>query len=100
MYKAPHTLLTYTCMHLAKELQSSVTRCDAMDHNLPGSAVYGILQAIILHALLPEIFLTQGLNPHLWCLLNCQVGSLHWHPLESPLTYSRYSVMVIFSYYF
>ena len=36
------------------------------------------------HALLQEIFLTQGSNPHLLCLLHCQAGSLPRTPLEKP----------------
>ena len=34
------------------------------------------------HALLQEIFPTQGLNPHLLCLLNWQVGPLPLAPPE------------------
>ena len=32
----------------AKSFQSSPTLCDPMDYSLPGSSVYGILQARIL----------------------------------------------------
>ena len=32
----------------------------------------------------PEIFLTQGSNPHLWCLLHWQTGSLPLVPVASP----------------
>ena len=53
-----------------------------MDCSPPGSSVHGILQARILewvcHALLQRIFLNQGLNPHLFCLL-------HWQPSSLPL---------------
>ena len=33
------------------------------------------------------IFLTQGLKPHLLCLLSCQAGSLPLAPLGKPLSY-------------
>ena len=62
--------------------------CDPMDCSLPGSSVYGILQTRILEwvALLQGIFLTQGLNSCLLCLLHWQVGSL---PLAPPLKGQR-----------
>ena len=47
----------------------------------------GIIQAIILGrccALLQGIFLTQGLNLHLWRLLHWQAGSLPLRHLGSP----------------
>ena len=50
----------------------------------PGSSVRKIFQAIILeccHFLLQRIFLTQGSNSHLLCLLHWQVDSL---PLSFP----------------
>ena len=37
------------------------------------------------HSLLQEIFPTQGLNPHLLCLLNWQVSSLPLKPPGKPL---------------
>ena len=49
------------------------TLCDPWDCSPPGSSVHGILQARIrvgCHFLLPGIFLTQGLNQCLLCLLN------------------------------
>ena len=66
-------------MH-AKSLQSCLTLCNPMDCSLPGSSVHRILQARIMEwvatSYLQGIFLTQGLNPHLLCLLHWQVGSL------------------------
>ena len=44
------------------------------------------------HALLQGIFLTQGLNPHLLCLLHGQEGSLPLVALGSPYTVKTYSV--------
>ena len=38
---------THACMH-AKSLELRPTLCDPMDCSLPGSSVYGILQARIL----------------------------------------------------
>ena len=65
----------------AKLLQCP-TLCDPMLCKPPGSPICEIPQARILewvgHALLQEIFPTQGLNPHLLRLL-------HWHlPLVPP----------------
>ena len=56
------------CVH-AKSLQSYPTLCNSMDCSPPSSSVHGILQArntgVGCHALLPGIFLTQGLNSSL-----------------------------------
>ena len=56
-----------------------------MDCSLPGSSVHAIPQARILEwVAMPSsrgIFLTQGLNPRLLCLLHWQVGSLPLAPL-------------------
>ena len=68
----------------AKTLQSCPTLYKPMDCNPPDSSVHGILQARILEWVLcpPQGDRpTQGLNPHLLCLLHWQVGSL---PLVPP----------------
>ena len=68
----------FACIH-AKLLQSCLTLWDSMDHNLPESSVHEMLQARMLVScrfLLQGIFLTQGLNPHLLCLLRWRVDSL------------------------
>ena len=39
--------MAYACMH-AKSLELRPTLCDPMDRSLPGSSVYGILQARLL----------------------------------------------------
>ena len=68
-------------------IQSCPTIFDPMDYSLPGSSVHrdspgkNIVAGVGCHALLQGIFPTQGLNLHLLCLLNWQVGSL---PLASP----------------
>ena len=70
-------------------LQSYPTLCSPVGCSLPGSSVHGILQARILErvALRPSrgVFHTQRLNPCLFCLLYCQVGSLPPAPPETPL---------------
>ena len=65
--------------------QSCLALCDPMDCSPPGSSVHEIFQARILEwgaiSFLQGIFLTQGSNPRLLCLLNCR-----WilHPLSHP----------------
>ena len=71
----------YMC---AKLLQLCPTLHDPMDYNLLGSSIHGIFQARILvwyHTLLQGIFLTQGSNLNLLCLLHWQVDTSpmsHW----------------------
>ena len=63
----------------ANLLQSCPTLCDPVDCSPPGSSVHGILQSkntgVGCHALLQEIFQTQGKNPCLLHLLYWQAGS-------------------------
>ena len=70
----------------AKSLQSCPTLCNPMDCSPPGSSIHGILwgknTGVGCHALLQGIFLTQGSNLCLLCLLHWQVASLV--PLEKP----------------
>ena len=73
-----------------QSLQSCLTLCDPMNGSPPGSSEHGILQArkntgVGCHALLQGIFLTQGSNQHLLCLLHWQVGSLPLAPTEKPV---------------
>ena len=60
----------------AKLLQSCLTLCYPMDYSLPGSSVHGIFQVRILEWVAitysRRIFLTQGSNLHLLCLLHCR----------------------------
>ena len=72
-----------SCDHLhTKSLQSSPTLCDPCFP--PGSSVHGIIQGRI-----PEwvamIFLTHGLNLHLFYLLHWQAGSLSLVPPGKPM---------------
>ena len=61
-------------------LQSCPTVCNPMDLCPPDSSVYEILQARIVEWVAMSsssgIFLTQGSNPPLFCLLHWQVVSL------------------------
>ena len=60
-----------------------LTLQNPMNYSLPGSSVHGILQARLLecHSLLQGIFLTQGSNTCVLCLLLWQTSSL---PLAPP----------------
>ena len=68
--------------------QSCLTLCDWMDCSSPGSYVHGFFQARILEwvAIFSSrgIFLIQGLNPHLLCLLHWQAHSSTLSHLGSP----------------
>ena len=75
----------------AQPHQWGPTLCNSMDWSPPGFSVHGILQARVLgaggggcHALLQEIFQTQGSNLHLLCLLHWQVGYLPPAPPGKP----------------
>ena len=73
----------------AKLLQSCPALYDPMNCSSPGSSVHGISSGkntgVGCHVLLQGIFPTQGLNPHLLCLLHWQVGSLPPAPPGKPL---------------
>ena len=64
-----------SCM-LAKLLQSCPTLCDPMDSSPSGSLCPRDSPGMGCHALLQGIFLTQGSNWSLLCLLHWQMGSL------------------------
>ena len=55
---------------------SPPTVCDPMDCSPPGSSVCAVFPGkntgVGYRFLLQGIFLTQGLNPHLLCLLHCR----------------------------
>ena len=71
------------CWVCAKVFQP--TLCNPMDCSPPGSSVYwdssGKNTGVACHALLQDIFPTQGPNPRLLCLLHWQEGSLPLAPL-------------------
>ena len=80
---------SYACVRVhAKSLQSCLTLCDPMDCNPPGFSVHGIPQARILEWVVISssrgIFLTQGSNLCLLCLLHWQAGSLPLVPPGKP----------------
>ena len=64
-----------------KSLQSCPALCNPMDWGPPGSSVHrnspGKNTGVGCQALLQRIFLMQGLNPHLLCLLHWQTGSFY-----------------------
>ena len=74
----------------AKLLHSCPTLCDPMDWSLLGSSVRGDSPGkntgVGCHALLQGIFPTQGLNPHLLCLLYWQACSLPLAPPGKPVS--------------
>ena len=65
----PHISLCALCCAVT---QRHLTLCDLAHCSPPASSVHEILQARILgcHFHLQRIFLTQGLNPYLLCLLH------------------------------
>ena len=77
------------CHMHAKSLQSCPIIFDPMNFSPPDSSVYGILQPALLEwvAVLRGIFMTQGLNPCILCLLLWQVGSLPLAPPRPLLTF-------------
>ena len=66
----------------------SPTFCDPMDCSPPDSSVHGDSPGkntgVGCHALLQGIFLTQGSNPSLLCLLHWQSGFLPLGPNGKP----------------
>ena len=70
----------YLFIH-AKPLQLCLTLCDSMDYSLPGSSVYGILQARMVAMPCSRDLPNPGIEPHLLCLLLWQAGSLPLTPL-------------------
>ena len=72
-------VLSLLCAVLCSVAQLYPTLCDTLDCSPPGSSVYGILQARILDWVAispPGVFLTQGSNLSLLCLLYWQADSL------------------------
>ena len=78
--------------------QACPTPCNPIGYSLPSSSVYGILQARILEWVAMHssrgIFPTQGLNPHLLCLLHWQVGSLPLVPPGKPIFNTSLSLLL------
>ena len=87
------SMVNYTivkeCMFIcAKSLQSCLTQCDPMDCSPLDSSVHGNSPGknpgVACHVHLQGIFLTQGSNLHLLCLLHWQAGSLPPAPPGKP----------------
>ena len=102
-FRRKENTLDFLCMP-AQSLKSCLTLCDAMDCSLPGSSVHGILQGkntgVGCHALLQRIFLTQGSNLHLLCLLHLPHHRqilYCWTTRESPVTDIPMQILVKFS---
>ena len=72
--------------------QLCLTLCDP--RSLPGSSVHGDSPGkntgVGCHFLLQGIFLTQGSNPCLLCLLHWQADSLLLHHVETPKNHEYY----------
>ena len=72
----------------AKLLQSCPNLCNPMDCSSPGSSVNGDSPgkntSVGFQDFIQGIFLIQGLNPHLLCLLHWQMGSLPLTPPGKP----------------
>ena len=97
-------LCVCVCAHMCvffSVSQSCPTLCDSMDCDLPGSSVHGFpRQAYWSRLPFPPqgIFLTQGSNPHLLCLLHWQVGSLPLWRLGSPTCTAYVRKNLVLSY--
>ena len=81
------------CVCARAHTQSCLTLCNLVHYSLLGSSVHAIFQARI-HSLLQGIFLTQGSNLSLLCLLHWQADSLSLCHLGS--LPSRFSLVKIF----
>ena len=81
-----------------KSLQSCPTLCNPLDYSPPGFSVHGFSRQeytkVGCHALLQGIFLTQGSNPPLLCLLDWQVGSLSLTPPGKPINIHTYVYVI------
>ena len=78
----------FLCVCACSVALSCPTFRDIMNCSPPGSSVHAVFQVknprVGCHFLLPGIFLTQGSNPCLLCLLNWQADSLPLSHLGSP----------------
>ena len=93
-----HVLLLSTRCRHAKSLQSCPTLCGPVDLSSAGFSVRGNSPGkntgVGCHALLQGIFLIQGLNPSLWCLLPWQAGSLPLAPPGKPILLGRKAIVL------
>ena len=81
--------------------QSCLTLKEPKDYSLPGSSVYGILQARILQwvaiPFLQRIFPTQGLNLSILHFLHCRQILYPMRPWGSPIKYMRNYIFTVLS---
>ena len=96
-----YSLIWHSYSVLCLLAQSCPTLCNLMDYSPLGSSVHGDSPGkntgVGCHALLQGIFLTQGSNPHLLCLLHWQAGSLppappgnlHWWLIHILCTWKK-----------
>ena len=94
-----HRSPLYVCVH-AKPLKLCLTLCDSMECSQPDRSVHGNSSpgkhtGVGCHALLQEIFLTQGLNLHLLCLPHWRAGSLPLVPPGKPLYVFIYIIYLL-----
>ena len=84
-----HTRVQMLCMRVLSRFSLCLTLCDPMDCSPPRLFCPwdspGKNTGVGCHALLQGIFLTQGWNPHLLCLLHWRAGSLPLVPPGSPM---------------
>ena len=110
---SPPTTMYFTCLKLYLQglspplgcfpklflvTQSCPTLCDPMDCSSPSSSVHGDSPdkntEVGCHVLHLGIFLTQGSNWQLLCLLHWQASSLPRAPPRNPASSSRLSVII------
>ena len=92
------TLSVCVCVCLCVRPQSCLTLCNPMDLSQLDSCPWnfpGKNTGVGCHFLLQGIFMTQGLNLHLWCLMHWQVNSLLLNCLRSPLFTRLYLILII-----
>ena len=87
-----YNYVMYVCLVSDLPVQLCLTLCDPMEYSLLDSLVHGNFPGrntgVGCHALLQGIFLTQGTNPCLLCLLHRQASFLPLVPPGKPLTMS------------
>ena len=79
--------------------RSPTLQVDSLSSEPPGKPLSKLWEIVkyrgVCHALLQRIFLTQGSNPHLLCLLHWQAGSLPLAPPGKPFMHQIRSVQLL-----